>query len=63
MIDEAKWDETYKKLCMKYLNMTEVQAESHFQTAPDFDRGYPALWYITEELNCKFTERKGREGK
>jgi hypothetical protein len=58
MIDKEAWDATYKKLCQKYLNMSEAEAEKHFKTAPDFDRGYTALWYITEELKCKFIERK-----
>jgi hypothetical protein len=53
-----KWDAQYKLMCMKYLNMNHVQAEAHFRSAPDFDRGYSPFWYITEELNCQFVERK-----
>ena len=55
---DMKWDANYKRLCCEILKMNPCQAEMHFRTAPDFDRGYSQLWYITEELNCGFIERK-----
>lgn len=60
MIDTDAWDAEYKRLCRKYLNMNEIQAELHFKSAPDFDRGYSAFWYIKEELNCESIKRKGK---
>lgn len=55
---DMKWDAMYKRLCETILNMNFVQAELHFKSAQDFDRGYSPLWYIREELNCNFVERK-----
>ncbi len=58
MVDTEAWNAEYKKMCRKYLNMNDAEAEEHLQTAPEFDRGYSAFWYITEELNCKFAKRR-----
>ncbi len=60
MIDEHKWRSEYKKLCRELLGMTKPEAERHFQNAPDFDLGYSPLWYITEEMNCGFINKRER---
>ncbi len=48
-IDSKKWEEEYQRLLIEEVGMSEEAAEAHLKSAADFDYGYSALFYITEE--------------
>jgi hypothetical protein len=60
-IDKEKWHEDYKTFCMILMQMTRSQAEAHFKTAKEFDYGYSPMWYVIEEMNVNYYNKKNEK--